>query len=774
MAASDEVTRGMLGDVRVLDLAEGGAGSLAAAILGDYGAEVLKVVARDPRRERSDSLPDWLVRNRSKTLVHGDTSSAADRAEIWRLADSADVIVADTEERLTAFGVDAHSLGARRLVVLTPPYLPDGAPWSGAGESAELLSAIFGLSAYQASYPGSPVDAVYPYLVQAHGVWTATCVVAALVEYRYTGLGQLLTVSGFNAATVFGDPVITRPEDEPDPDRGIGPEGLNPMYTRYEASDGEWVFVGGLGPKFSNLVIDIVGLRDLLDDPRIGGKLQRLWHIDNSRWVLKTFQERFLTRPAAEWVELLERSDVPCVQLAPREAWFRSEQMKAMDQRIALADPVLGDIHMTGAVVDAVTAPAAVSATSAATTTADARWHATPGTPATPRPAGDGGQGPLAGYRAAVSGSYVAGPYVGRLLAELGVDVVKVEPLVGDPWRMQGFSLNRGYRSIAIDLTGEEGKQALNRVLTSCDVVVDNFRLGVTKRLGMSHEDLTKDRKDIVTVSVTAYGERGPLAHKPGYDLVIQAAAGMMFAQGGDDEPVPYSVPPNDMTTGVCGTLASVLGIYHRAMTGDGQHLSTSLATTSVFLQSADLVEYADRPAGRWGGRDFPGPGPTDRFYPVKDGYVRLQTPVLEAERWRAAGIDLDNAALLQDPVAEIGRALAPFTRESAVAKLTAAGVPAVPSRRASEVATDPGLHARRLLGTFTALDGRRFVTNDRLADFTRTGVDTYFTAPGLGEHSVELLTESGATTEETETLVRSGVVIDGSPIDITYLPPYR
>ncbi|MEU9168667.1 CoA transferase [Streptomyces sp. NPDC048420] len=774
MAVSDEVTRGMLGDVRVLDLAEGGAGSLAAAILGDYGAEVLKVVARDPRREPTDSLPDWLVRNRSKTLVHADASAAADRAEIGRLADSADVVVVDTLDRLTAFGVHADSLGTRRLVVLTPPYLPDGAPWSGEGESAELLSAIFGLSAYQASYPGSPVDAVYPYLVQAHGVWTATCVVAALVEYRYTGLGQLLTVSGFNAAAVFGDPVITRPEDEPDPDRGIGPEGLNPMYTRYQAADGEWVFVGGLGPKFANLVIDIVGLRELLDDPRIGGRIERLWHIDNSRWVMKAFQERFLNRPAAAWVELLERGDVPCVQLARREEWFRSEQMKVMDQRISLFDPVLGGIHMTGAVVDSVTVPAAVSATSGAITVAAAQWHVTPGTPATARPAADGGQGPLAGYRAAVSGSYVAGPYVGRLLAELGVDVIKVEPLVGDPWRMQGFSLNRGYRSIAIDLSGQDGKQALGRVLTSCDVVVDNFRLGVTKRLGMSHEDLAEDRKDIVTVSVTAYGERGPLAHKPGYDVVVQAAAGMMLAQGGDDEPVPYSVPPNDMTTGVCGTLASVLGIYHRAMTGEGQHLSTSLATTSVFLQSADLVEYADRPAGRWGGRDYAGPGPTDRFYPVRDGYVRLQTAVMEPEKWRAAGIDLDDTALRSDPVTEISRVLASCTRESALAKLTAAGVPAVPARRASEVATDAGLHARNLLGMFTATDGRRFVTNDRLAGFSRTAVDTYFMAPGLGEHSVELLAESGATAEETESLIRSGVVIDGSPIDITYLPPYR
>jgi crotonobetainyl-CoA:carnitine CoA-transferase CaiB-like acyl-CoA transferase len=136
--------------------------------------------------------------------------------------------------------------------------------------------------------------------------------------------------------------------------------------------------------------------------------------------------------------------------------------------------------------------------------------------------------------------------------------------------------------------------------------------------------------------------------------------------------------------------------------------------------------------------------------------------------------IYLDDTALRSDPVTVISRVLASCTCESAVAKLTAAGVAAVPARRASEVATDAGLHARHLLSTFTATDGRRFVTNDRLADFARTIVNTYFMAPGLGEHSVELRAESGATTEETETLIRSGVVNDGSPIDITYLPPYR
>lgn len=765
---------GVLADVRVLDLAEGDAGSLAASLLADYGADVLKVIPHDPRLTPDAGLPEWLVVNRTKRLVIGDPQSEDARAEVETLAHSSDIILADSAARLREFGLEAEDLSCAHLVVMTPAYSSEGAPWFGGGESNGLLEAVTGLASYQASYSGSPVAAVYPYLTRLQGVWAATCSVAALTEFRHSGVGQIVKIDGLHAAAVFGDSPFTRPEDEPEADRGIGAEGLNPMYTRYQGSDDNWVFVGGLGPKFANAVVDLVSLRDLLDDPRVDGKIERLWHIDNCRWVLSRFQERFRSRTAAEWVALLEQNDVPTAFLGQREDWFRSEQMQAMHQNLHRVDPVLGQVELTGPIVESASNPAIIQPPTSATTIGRAEWRASPKTPAVARPLVENGQGPLAGHRAVVFGSYVAGPYVGRLLAELGMDAIKVEPLSGDPWRMQGFGINRGYRSIALDLAGESGREALKKIIASSDVVVDNFRAGVNERLGISHEALAKLKSNIVTVSVTAYGERGPLSHKPGYDPVIQAASGMMLAQGGDDEPVAFSLPPNDLVTAVAGAYAAVLGTYHATITGQGQHLSTALATTAVFLQAAELVTYPNRPVSRTGGRDFPGPSAIDRFYAVIDGHVRLQAESLVPEQWNAAGLPLQAEAMKEDAAAEIARVLRNHTRSQAVTLLTKAGVPAASSRTLRELTHDAALHERQLLGRFTALDGQRFITTNRFTEFSRTTVRNYFQAPGLGEHSLELLRQFGTDEQTIKELVRANTVIDGEPAAITYLPPYR
>lgn len=775
MTMTGRPDEGILTSVRVLDLTRDSAGSLAAALLSDYGADVVKVVAEDPRPRRGADLPEWIARNRGKRLALADQRTPQVQAEIARLVDECDVVIVDSHATLVEVGLDLESVGDRHVVLVTPPYSADGAPWAGEHESTALLEAVTGIAAYQASYSGAPVTAVYPYLARIQGVWAAASTVAALTEFRRSQLGQVVTVDGLHAAALFGDAAFTRPVDEPDADRGIGPEGLNPMYTRYQGADGEWVFVGGLGPKFANTVVDVVGVRDILDDPRVDGRIERLWHIDNSRWVLTEFQEKFRTRSAAEWVEIFEENDVPCALLGRREGWFRSEQMDALHQRVLAEDPVLGPIELTGPIVDSTATPAVIEPTREPQPLAEIAWRQRSAIQAVPSAAQvRSGEGPLAGLRAVVFGSYVAGPYVGKLLAEFGMEAVKIEPLAGDPWRMQGFGINRGYRSLSLSLAEHRGRKTLERVLASADVVVDNFRVGVTERLGLTHESLSALRPGIVSVSVTAYGERGPLSHKPGYDPVVQAASGMMLAQGGDDEPVAYSMPPNDLTTAVCGAFAAVLGVFEQQTTGRGQHLSTALATTAVFLQSGDLVNYEGRPPGGQGGRDFPGASPTDRYYRVADGHVRIEVDAIDVQRWVESGLDLDGDRVTIDPERELDRVLAPLSRDEAVARLTEAGVPAVPARTPREVSLDDYLHERRVLGRFTSSTGERFVTTNRLVDFERTPVQAYMRAPGLGEHSTQILRELGESEPVLEDLVARGIVLDGTPLVEDYLPPYR
>ena len=143
--------------------------------------------------------------------------------------------------------------------------------------------------------------------------------------------------------------------------------------------------------------------------------------------------------------------------------------------------------------------------------------------------------GPLAGFRILDMGTFVAGPYAGALLAELGADVVKVEAPSGDPFRVSGFAVNRGMRSMAVNLRDPAGLDAFRKVAAGSDVLIEALRPGVTAKLGIGHETLATVHPGIITVSLSAYGEGpGPLRGHPGVDMVVQGMSGMMTAQGGD------------------------------------------------------------------------------------------------------------------------------------------------------------------------------------------------------------------------------------------------
>ncbi len=248
----------------------------------------------------------------------------------------------------------------------------------------------------------------------------------------------------------------------------------------------------------------------------------------------------------------------------------------------------------------------------------------------------------------------------------------------------------------------------------------------------------------------------------------------MMTAQGGDDEPVVYSLPPNDHTAGVLGAFASVLALLHRERTGQAQHISTSLSAAATLLQAPDLLSYQGRPAPRVGGRDFAGPAAADHAYPVADGFIRLQTTHVEAGLWRAAGLDVDQERLATNAGTEIARVLAGLTAAEAVRRLGAAQVPAVPARPISSVATDPVLHRQGLLMRGTTLSGIRYTAPGQMASFSRTPQTARLTAPGLGEHSRELLTAAGFDNSQIDQLVQDGTVKSEGPLDIVFLPVYR
>ena len=216
--------------------------------------------------------------------------------------------------------------------------------------------------------------------------------------------------------------------------------------------------------------------------------------------------------------------------------------------------------------------------------------------------------GALSGIRVVDFTEYIAGPYATMMLADMGADIVKVERPHGDAWRhtapvapyeSRGFlGVNRGKRSIALDLGREEGRAIAQKLAGGADAVVVNYRPGVAERLGLDYDSLSADNPALVYCENTAFGREGPYSGGPGYDILSQAATGMILYENKLERGTPQfiaTVAIADLTTGMFMAFAIVNALYARAQTGRGQRIETSLFASGLAAQYRPLLSVEER-----------------------------------------------------------------------------------------------------------------------------------------------------------------------------------
>ena len=764
-----------LGGLQVIDLSDGIAGPIVGAFFADFGAEVIKV--EPPGGDPARGEPGFAAWNRGKKSVTADPADPAGRRWLAAMLGGADVCVVSSFGTLTAYGLDPWRLlrGNPALVLVeTPPYA-GRAPWYGGTESHGLLSAALGVAWRQSSYDGGPVEPVARFLLQVHGVWATVCAVAALLERERSGFGQLVNVTAVHAAMEANIGAYSVNPAMPDPPTNVGPGGRHPTYTRFVARDGKWLASGALGPKFERLLLAALGLSWMLDTERMGGRVENLVRPENIAWANELTAKAFLERDRDEWLAIISSLGIPCGALADRADWLDHPQVQAIGMRAEVDDPERGRVVMPGVPVNLTESPGWVRGP------APRQGHGAfvPARDPRPAPAGPApiSEGPLAGIRVLDLGTFVAVPYAGALLAELGADVIKVEPPAGDPFRVSGFVFNRGMRSLAVNLQQPDGVRAFRRLAAASDVVVAGLRPGVAAKLGIDHDTLAGDNPGLVSVTLSAYGEGGPLSHLPGVDMVIQGMSGMMSAQGGDSAPVANTIAIIDVTTAAMIALSAVLALLHRERggTGRGQRAWVSLAGTATYLQTGEIVRYPGRPAGAVGGRDYAGADPLDRYYRAGDGWVRVHAPhPVTAAELRAAGLPVAPSVFAADPGAALAAALADLTPDVAADRLNRAHAAATPARRVSAVVRDPQLVVSEFVHVRPGGAGAVYVTPGRLAGFSRTPRFGPLRSPGVGEHSRAALRSAGLTEEAVTALVAANVVIDGDPMPQGLATAYR
>jgi len=763
---------GVFAGLRVLDLTEGIAGPMAAMMLADHGAEVLKV--ESPAGDRGRSRPGFAVWNRNKQSLVLDRLRPDGRRTLDKLLTAADLAVVGTRDDRV---LRARAVNPGLVVLQVLPFLSTGAPWAGGLESNELLAAASGSALRQSSWGGGPVDPVYPTLLYMQGIWAATVAAAALLERHSSGRGQVASVTGINGMSVASSAVLVLDPAQPERATDVGPGGPNPSYTSYQCADGEWIFLGALTVKFQHCAFSALGVADVLSDPRLGGKLTNILLPENRDWIRARLTAAFASRTSQEWLKALEAVGCPATPQGDREHWLDHPQVHAIGMRAEIDDPERGPVVMPGVPVVLTRTPGSVRRPAPGLGDNDEGWRSwapSAGAQPNPRPSVPG-RGPLQGTRILDLGTILAGPYAGTLLAELGAEVIKVEPPEGDSFRVSGYTYIRGQLGTAIDLRSGAGREVFHRMVAVSDAVIDNYRAGVLERLGADYPTLARVRHDIVCASITGYGDRGPLAREPAFDPILQAMSGMMKAQGGSDAPVFSTVPVNDVTAAVLTAFGTCAALYHRAQTGEGQRVWSSLAGAAAFMQSGEIVRFEGRRPAVVGGRDFTGPSPADRYYGVTDGWVRIQARQEDNQQLVRIGL-VPAPELWGSPGWEraLARSLALMSRAEVTAALTAAGVPVAAGRRVGELPTAHDVQSDEMLHLHERPGSLPHYTVGRLAHLDRTQQSDVLESPGLGEHTRSVLGRLGVPSGQIEFLLADGVLAEGGPMVLDLIVPYR
>jgi crotonobetainyl-CoA:carnitine CoA-transferase CaiB-like acyl-CoA transferase len=295
----------------------------------------------------------------------------------------------------------------------------------------------------------------------------------------------------------------------------------------------------------------------------------------------------------------------------------------------------------------------------------------------------------------------LAGPTCGRLLGEFGADVIKINaPQSGGG----GGYLNRGKRSMLLDVESLAGQQVFWKLVEQADVVLENFSPGTANRLGIGYEQVKARRPDIIYTSVSCYGYGGPWTAHRGWERQGQAVTGVMERAAAIPAVLgPYNLV--DIGTGVMATFATALGVYHRLTTGRGQQVFASLAQTATYHQAPYMLDFDGMVADEPRGYEALGAGPLQRFYRAADGWFFLAATAADAARLGTVeglqAVDLEGPDLERTLEARFARAPA----AAWVERLRQAGIAAHAWTRVADLMADPVVRAQGLSVTQQAED---------------------------------------------------------------------
>jgi len=774
---------GPLDGLVVVDASWGMPAAISTMMLADYGARVIKI-------ERPGGGPDSNANvrkstDRGKWSVEADLRTDEGRDTVRQLLAVADVFV----ESFGAGRADELGLGYEALHEQFPELVYASVTGYGtAGPLAArpgyeaLLNARLGQMAEQTGHREGPIFLGHPTVSYGTAFITTIGVLSALRARKINGTGQkvdtslldgMLAISSMNWWWNEKDiSYLARSGNQ----KGFGNKRL--ITDPFVCADGKWLIPHTGGPGSYKKLMDLLGFGEqtrTIDGPEMAVPLDDV-EFDIAR---NKVPEAFKARPRDEWLELLHAADIAVLPLNRPEDIFEDDQVKFAQVPIELPDDEHGTVRQIGPVIrfEKSTPATPFRAPKVGEHTAhideisrSALWA--------PAPNRDGRvEAPLQGVKILDFSSYFATGFGARLLSDLGADVVKIEPLVGDQMRPLGDlfeGANRGKRGLAVDMRTAEGQEIAHRLVAEADVVMHNFRPGKAEKIGLGYEQLRALNPNLVYAYLPGFGSDGPKSRLKSFAPLVSGMVGLNFEGAGKGNgPIRRVMGNEDLYNGFLGAVTVLLALHHRHNTGEAQYVESPQLHSSLFVVSehSATLDGTAVPAHELDA-DQTGWTPLYRLYRTADGWITiavigdaafgrlaeaLGTPGLAADPRFATAADREaNAEALAEALSQT---FAGLSSADAFSRLDGNRVPA-------EIPIDSPIMPE-LLWEEWALDSGRVVEHHH-AEYgwcREVGMVMHLSdtpgrfkggSPLLGEHSAQILAELGYTADEIDTLMAS------------------
>ena len=785
-----------LSNLRIIELGTGPTVAVTTMILADFGAEVLTI--QPPRPGLLDQHPAAPMWRRGKAICPLDLDLEGDQIKFAELLASADVLVTNWRTRkLAARALDFETLSARF------PHL-NYCQITGFGMSGPLAD-LPGYEHVAAAYAGRMLQ--FAGIADRPGpVWSAvqvathvaiqssvTGILAAVLQQASSARGRHIETSllkGLLPYDMGGLIALQKPERYaqfiPLLSRNDQPPKPSLYYHPAQAGDGRWMQFGNLLPHLFDNFLIATDLIDVLADPLYDPKQMLLIEEAAHEAFRARMLARIQSRDSSAWMQaMIEDGGIVATV-------YQSTQ-DALDDPDLVANghvvPLDAEGVQIGPLAKLSETPASISEAIDDAAPLINAWLETPrATPITGRHRDP----PLKGIRVIELATIIAAPLGASILADLGADVIKIEPLSGDPFRsmMDGLGamrVNAGKRSLAVDLKSVEGKALVLDLISKADVVLHNYRPGVPERLGIDYDTVKALNPRIVYLQSNGYGPLGPSAHRPSTHPIPGASVGGVFYQMGESLPSTLENPASlvawtsklmranelnpDPNTSVVIASSALLGLSARQRTGLGQQIMIDMFGTNAYANADDFIRYPGKKPRPRPDANFYGLAATYRLYACAgDTWVFLAVPS-EAEQanlikcFAEAHLDqisqVDLARNDDETATQLSAVFKTRTADDWMALCVPRGVACVRADQATPAHfwhTDQQVETNHLKLPAKDAEIGTYLRHGALVSFDQTPTEVRG-APLAGEHSVQILRAEGLSDDDIERLIKKGII---------------